>query len=313
VRTGWRRIEAGTRGGGTAGHDVHHAWWDAAADVAPPAAPGGIVCVHGLGGSHLDWRRLGPLLVSLGPVRALDLAGFGLTPLGGRTAALGSQTDLLAAYVAAVAPGGPVVLVGNSMGGLVGVLLAARRPDLVAGVVLIGAPLPPAVSLRRAPLVTAHFAATSIPLLGERFLARLAVVPPERRVADTLRLVGVDPASLTDGELAASVALARRRRELPDADLALLQASRSLVRRLTVRARGTARAVCAVTAPVMVVHGSEDRLVPVVTARRAAALRPDWELQVYDGEGHCPQLSAPARLAADVQRWLAAPSTALAS
>lgn len=309
--SGWRRVDVGDRAGRSTPHDLHHAWWDAA-PAGAPAAPGGVVCVHGLGGSHLDWRRLAPLLRAHGRVHAPDLAGFGLTPLQGRSAALGSQVDLLAAYVATVAPGGPAVLVGNSMGGLLGVLLAARRPELVAGLVLVGAPLPPAASLQRDPYVTAHFAATSVPLLGERFLNRLRMVPVERRVTDTLLLVGVDPSSLTAEEMAASVALARRRQGSADADLALLQASRSLVQRLTVRARGTARAVRAVTAPVLAVHGADDRLVPVASARRAAALRPDWALRVYDGEGHCPQLSAPARLAADIGWWLKAPSTALA-
>ena len=42
------------------------------------------VLVHGLGGSHLNWALVAPGLADRGRVVAVDLAGFGLTPAGGR-------------------------------------------------------------------------------------------------------------------------------------------------------------------------------------------------------------------------------------
>src|SRR5206468_1501811 len=48
----------------------------------PSERPGGggptFVCVHGLGGSHVNWMLVGPRLAAHGRVLALDLAGFGL-------------------------------------------------------------------------------------------------------------------------------------------------------------------------------------------------------------------------------------------
>lgn len=302
MRRGWVRVRADLLERGTGPADVHHAVWDATGDL--PTAETAVVLVHGLGGSHLNWRRFGPLVARHGPVWAPDLAGFGLTPLAGRTASLGANLDLLAGYVATVAEDGPALVVGNSMGGLLGVLLAARHPHLVSGLVLVDVPLPPVVTLAREPLVTAHFAVAQVPFVGERLLARARAVPVERQVRDTMRLVGVDPATLGPELLAEDLAMARRRRDLPEADTALLQATRSLVRRLTVGRRAVMRAVRAVDVPVLAVHGGRDRLVPVAAARRAAVARPDWAVRVYEEEGHCPMVSASVRLAADVDSWL---------
>jgi lipase len=55
-----------------------------------------------------------------------------------------SHADDCAAVVEAVASG-PVTVIGESMGGFVAVVLAARRPDLVARLVLVDGGLPPRI------------------------------------------------------------------------------------------------------------------------------------------------------------------------
>ena len=54
------------------------------------AGPAGstFVLVHGLGGMHLNWVRVAPGLAGLGRVFALDLPGFGASPLQGRRATM---------------------------------------------------------------------------------------------------------------------------------------------------------------------------------------------------------------------------------
>src|SRR5712692_7938224 len=75
-----------------------------------------MVLVHGLGGSHVNWMAVGPALAARARVLAPDLAGFGRTPLAGRSAHLRANQGLLDRFLDAVADG-PAVLVGNSMGG----------------------------------------------------------------------------------------------------------------------------------------------------------------------------------------------------
>jgi pimeloyl-ACP methyl ester carboxylesterase len=92
-----------------------------------------IILVHAGIGDSTMWDPLEPLLPAGWPVRRHELRGFGDTPLPDRAF---SHVDDLEAVL-----DGPAVLVGASFGGLVALCVAGRRPDLVAGLVLIDAPL----------------------------------------------------------------------------------------------------------------------------------------------------------------------------
>ena len=48
-------------------------------DYGGPADAGAVVLVHGVGGSHLDWDLLAPMLATRFRVLAADLPGFGLS------------------------------------------------------------------------------------------------------------------------------------------------------------------------------------------------------------------------------------------
>src|SRR5438105_12468165 len=96
-----------------------------------------MILVHGLGGSHANWAAVGPGLAARARVVAPDLAGFGRTPLGDRAATVQTNRRILDRFVDAVADG-PVILIGNSMGGLIAMMEAARRPGKVAALVLVG-------------------------------------------------------------------------------------------------------------------------------------------------------------------------------
>ena len=85
-----------------------------------------IVFVHGLGGSHLNWCLIGPELAAGRRAVALDLHGFGLTPGTRATSTVQRNTRLLDRFVREVT-GTPVILAGNSMGGLISILHAVRR------------------------------------------------------------------------------------------------------------------------------------------------------------------------------------------
>ena len=69
-----------------------------------------MVLVHGLGGSHLNWIAAAPGLAERHRVYAVDLAGFGLTPLIGRRAAVQANRRLLDGFLEQVSPNEPVVL-----------------------------------------------------------------------------------------------------------------------------------------------------------------------------------------------------------
>ena len=56
--------------------------------------------------------------------------------------------------------------------------------------------------------------------------------------------------------------------------------------------------------PVLLVHGDQDRLVPVEAARDIARRHPAWRYVELAGVGHVPQLQVPGRVAEEVLGWL---------
>ena len=90
--------------------------------------------------------------------------------------------------------GGPVILIGNSMGGLITLLEADKAPDVVAGMVLVDPALPAAGLQPTRPDGREDFAIYALPMIGERLLRkRNRTLSPEQVVAETLALCCVDP------------------------------------------------------------------------------------------------------------------------
>lgn len=276
---------------------VHHV------DFGGPADGPRIVLVHGLGGSHLDWALVGSRLAERARVVAVDLAGFGLTPVAGRSTTVPGNLRLLERFVAEVV-GGPAVLVGNSMGGMISLLAAADRPDLVAGVVGIDAALPLVARARVEPVVSATFALMSVPMLGERVLLRRnSRTTAKRLVRETLQLCCVDADAVPDDLVEAFVSLRERRLREDGVERAFAMASRSIVSTL-MQPRTYVRRISGVKRPVLLLQGDRDRLVPVGAARRAAELNPHWRLVTFRDVGHVPQIEAPEETVAQIFQWL---------
>ncbi len=263
-----------------------------------------VVLVHGLGGSHGNWDLLAPLLTPSARVWALDLPGFGRSEPGERRATVQANVVVLQRFLREVVRE-PVVLVGNSMGGMISLFTTAATPHLVSGLVLLD-PALPGGRRRLDPLVAVTFALYALPRLGERVLAlRRSRSTPQARVRDMLRLVGVDPDALPTPVIDRAVAQLESREDVAGMDRAFLTAARSLLR-ILIDPRRYRSAMAGVDAPVLLVHGDRDRLVPVSAAREIAQAHPGWRYEEMAGVGHVPQLQVPDRLAALVLGWLPA-------
>jgi pimeloyl-ACP methyl ester carboxylesterase len=265
-----------------------------------------VVLVHGLGGSHLNWDLLAPLLTGQARVFAIDLPGFGRSEPGGRKASVPANVAVLGRFIDEVVRE-PAVLVGNSMGGMISILTTGERPQSVTGLVLLDPAIP---GPRRAldPLVALTFALYAVPLIGERFLRRNRTRKTAvARVHETLQLCGVDPGAVPTEVIERSVALIEERQDVEGMDRAFLAAARSLLRVLA-DPRRYRRAMAGIRVPVFLVHGDRDRLVPVTAARDIAARHPAWRYLELPDVGHVPQLQVPDRVATEIQSWLTATS-----
>jgi pimeloyl-ACP methyl ester carboxylesterase len=261
------------------------------------------VLIHGLGGSHLNWMRVASGLAAHGRVVVPDLPGFGLSPLSGRRSAMHLGRRVVARLVRETASGRTVVA-GNSMGGGHAMLLAAFEPDIVDALVLTGSVFPWAPAGLPSPLVIGAFALYRTPWIGEALVReRLRRLDPETVVRLGFRLTTADPSAIPADVVRAHVDLVRDRRTDVDAAPAFVEAARSILW-LGARPALSTRVMDAVRCPVLVIHGTRDRLVPLAYARSAVDRRPSWRFRFLPRVGHAPQLEAP-------DRWLAAVGDAL--
>ncbi len=158
-------------------------------------APDGplLVCVHGLGGSLVNWAALAPLLTATCRVVALDLAGFGHTRAGSRSTGVQANRRLLQRFLEEVS-GTPVILVGNSMGGLISILQAAESPEQRRRPGTASTP-PSRSGRRRVPTRAspATFALFAVPAVGRTLLSlRRSRTTADEAALDLLRLCCAD-------------------------------------------------------------------------------------------------------------------------
>ena len=273
--------------------------WTGPVDGVPAGAPRErALYVHGLGGASTNWTDLAALLAVRFDGWALDLPGFGRSRPPARTSYsvrghVTAVVDVLERIVAepGEAQGQPVHLVGNSLGGLVSVLVAARRPDLVASLTLISPAMPvyrvPAAFDRAITLVLLP----GVPALAER---RRAGVSPEQRVRGLLQMCFGDPTRVPRARFEEAVEEMRQRDQQPWAGQALTRSLRGLMTSYFRIGRANAwRMARSVRAPSLVVWGDRDRLVDPRLAARLAAVLPDARMQMQAGVGHLAMLEAP--------------------
>jgi pimeloyl-ACP methyl ester carboxylesterase len=230
-----------------------------------------IVFLHGINDQAGSWARVAPGLALSHRVAALDLAGHGESaPHGGRL----TLDDLVASAEVGIrhAGGGrPAVLVGNSFGGFLALVHATRHPAEVAGLVLVNAAV-----IEGDAAEAAHAARVLLPATRDeaRHAFEAIMSPQSPRV----------PAFVLDDFVrrAATSPLARLLAARPRALDAYLSNDR----------------LAALTVPVEMIWGEDDRLLTVAYAQRAAAHLPGARLDTIPACGHMPQRECPDLFAA---------------
>lgn len=264
-----------------------------------------LVLVHGIGASYLTWQPVVAPLAEHHRVLVIDLIGFGFTPPHGRRATVQRNAELLTDFIELMTDE-PVTLVGNSMGGLVSMLAAVDRPELIDRMILVN-PALPVVSVRSLSRDRQRLVLPLLPLLGNS-AARYYYHErsPEDEVDDTLRLVLSNGASVDPLYRAAAIEMARARREMEWSIHAFTEAARSIAVELASQRRFR-RLMHHVTHPTLLLHGTEDKVVPPRSALWAAKERPDWAFEMIENMGHTPHIENPDLFMSLVEDWLRQP------
>jgi pimeloyl-ACP methyl ester carboxylesterase len=258
----------------------------------PGPAGGGepALYVHGLGGASTNWTDYAALLATRLDGEALDLPGFGDSGPAVTGYGVEDHARIVIAYLDQRG-GRPVHLIGNSLGGVTSVLVASLRPDLVRTLTLVSPAMPSLRPRRGSDLAVPMLL---VPGIGAYAQKRLDGLPPERRAAGVVRLCFADPSAVPRNRMDEAAAEIARRKDLPWAGSAFTASLRGLAASyLAVGPRSLWRRAARITAPTLVVWGTEDRLVPVALAARTAAAIPDSRLLVLPDVGHVAQLESP--------------------
>lgn len=159
-----------------------------------------IVLVHGFGASIGHWRKNIPALVEGGyRVFALDLLGFGASDKATVDYSVELWQELLKDFWDEQIQE-PAIFIGNSIGALLSLAIAANHPEIIAGGVLLNCAgglnhRPEELHFPLRQIMTIFTNVVSSPGLGPFLFDRIR---QKRRIRNTLRQVYGNKAAITD-------------------------------------------------------------------------------------------------------------------
>lgn len=217
------------------------------------------------------------------PIVVPALPGFEGTALPDAPPNLAVVADAVLNQLLAGDHAPPFLLAGVSLGGYVAMAMARRRPDLLAGLVLVDTKATAdSDQAREVRLATALRAEQDPATIGELLVDQL--LP---------KLLG--PSTLHDRpEVAQSVRAMLR--QAPPATVAWYQ--RAMAQR-----PDSLATLAELTCPVLVVYGDEDELSPQVEQDQMLAVLRSGHREVIDGAGHLSPIEAPTEVARTIHAF----------
>ncbi len=258
-----------------------------AGTMGPP-----LVLLHGVGDNALDWQWVLPNLAHSHHVYALDLPGSGGSVKPNADYSPAFFTQFLSAFLDALEVERAAV-VGNSLGGLVGLRLALSEPERVTALGLVAS-----AGLGRE--VTYALRSLALPGYG-----RLAVAwgkrPPgaAQRALGRTTLLFARPWRVPREWLKEQYRLAR----LPgflEAQLATVRAQVGLKGQREVLLDRLAQ----LEVPTILVWGTRDRVLPYSQAKEAVSRLQEGYLELISDCGHSPHVEQPERFVSGLGRFL---------
>ncbi|NEQ99158.1 MAG: alpha/beta hydrolase [Cyanothece sp. SIO2G6] len=242
-----------------------------------------ILLLHGFDSSVMEFRRLLPLLQQQHPTWLVDLLGFGFTQ---RSSALSFTPTEIKQHLYATWKtliGGPMILVGASMGGAAALDFCLTYPDAVAKLILLDS-----AGLDNAP-----------------DMGKMMVPPLGWMAAEFLRnpwvRQNISRAAYFDKSLASADALtcSRLHTTCPDWRRAMIAFTRS--GGYTFLSETTVKSI---TCPTLVIWGRNDEILGTDDAEKFERAIANSRLEWCDRCGHVPHLEQPEQTAAYILNFI---------
>jgi pimeloyl-ACP methyl ester carboxylesterase len=265
-----------------------------------------LVLIHGFGASSDHWRHNLPVLAQYHRVFAIDLLGFGFsakpTPGSQRTPDQIPYTfttwgEQLVAFCKEIV-GGPVFLVGNSIGCVVALQTAVLAPDSVRGLVLLNCSLRQFHERKQASL--AWHEQIAVPwiqrLLSNKTVSRLffSAIARPTTLKTILKQAYVNSDAVTDDLVNLLLAPAREPGAAEVFTAFLRYSQGPLAEDLLPQ----------IQSPVLIAWGEANPWEPIDLGRNLANFAAVEEFITLPGVGHCPQDEAPQRVNPMLLEWL---------
>ncbi len=235
-----------------------------------------LVLVHGLGASADRWNRVTPLFAKTFRVVVPDLLGFGHSDRPSLDYTLDFFSDFLNGFFARIGISNPC-LIGSSMGGQIVAAYAISHPKNVERLVLVS----PSGFMKR-----------STAALDAYVMA--ALYPNHDNATKAFEMMGgsdahADP-DIVDGFVS--------RMMMHNSKFAFMSALLGLQ-----NSKLTSSDLATISAPTMLVWGSNDPVIPIRFIDDFASAIPDCRLLVMNGSGHTPYVHDSDAFVASVLRF----------
>jgi pimeloyl-ACP methyl ester carboxylesterase len=237
-----------------------------------------VVFVHGLGGNWQNWLENIPRLAQDRRVLALDLPGFGESPMPQQKISISGYGQTVVDFARTLGIDEPVDVIGNSMGGFIAAEIGINSPEFARRIVLCSAAGISITNLKRRPVLTAARITAAVTNVALARAEAMAKRPGLRHAA--LAYVFRHPSRIAP-DLAYQVMQGTGKPGFLDALDALTD--------YDFRDR-----LGDVKVPVLLIWGEDDNLVPVADAGEFERLIPDARKVILGDTGHVPMLERPA-------------------
>ena len=248
-----------------------------------------VVLVHGFSASWRVWIDVMPALAKRYRVIAFDLPGMGDSESGVDARMSTLQAPIVEWLAKLAGDGGPVTIVGHSMGTLVATEIAAEAPELVGRVILIGGPCTSAVRVVKQPTYVLK-APNLVGVLIEVALGQLSMPKWFRNLVvrrPWVRAIMLRAYAHRPGRIAAAMVANLLHGFGSPGNHAVVTEARTYD--YGVAARAT-------RCPFFVVHGDKDLLVPPADVEQLARMAWVKQVVVLRETGHNPEIERPNTL-----------------
>ncbi len=251
--------------------------------------------IHGWSSSWYAVKPMMELLSQRFHCVAVDLPGYGESPLFEERPTIPRYAEMMADLIAQISDS-PIVLVGHSMGGMIGIELALRHPILVERMVLLNPTISGRLSTSIRLLITPVFYLERVPLLN------IIVHGLEKTIVGLtdwlMRPVSfAERTSITEEDYKHIRGDARR----PGQTRARVECY------IAMRDNDLSERISQIETPALILWGAEDNTVPLRDAGVVADLWPQADLRIIPNAGHWPHFETPEITRRQVSAFLGLP------